>query len=177
MLDLSNLIYLIPGSKTEEISLNDGEIIESGKVEGTKQHIDVLLKLIEEYKIKNENETSIVGIAQTLAQLGIITIVNIGKIDGKYAASIFLPEELTYHQIDTVENLRETFENNFHHKVNFFEPCVYAINTSLTYKLKNNCFRDLYIESIINGRKNNSGIELLYQEIETQKENKPRKNM
>jgi len=177
VLDLSNLIYLIPGSKTEEISLNDGEIIEKGKMEGTKQHIDVLLKLIEEKNIENLRETSIVGIAQTLAELDIITIVNIGKIDGKYAASMFLPEELTYHQIETLENLKETFENNFHHKVNFFEPCVYTTNTNLTYKLKNNCFRDLYIESIIDKIKNDNGIELLYQEIETQKENKPRKNI
>lgn len=176
MLDLGDLVWIIPGDKTEHLSLNDGSIIGRSKTIDAKQHIDVLMKLVEELKIE-QTDVSLMGIAKTFSELGIMTIVNLGKIDGKNATSLFLPEELTLNQIKTLEDLRPTFEENFNPVINFFKPHVYTTNMSLTYKLKNNCFRDLQIESIILGNKNDNGIELLYQEVLFQKENRPRKNI
>lgn len=177
MLALDNLIWIIPGDDSDKYSLKDGEIVGRGKTSVSKQHIDVLMDFIDEFKIEHKNQISVMGCAQTLAQQGMITIINIGKIDNKYAASLFLPEQATEKQIETLECLRETFEESFHSVVNFFKPHVYSTNMSLTYKLKNNCFRDLQIEAIISQKENNNGIELLYQEVEFQKENYPRKNL
>lgn len=170
-MEISDLIWIIPGDKTESYNMEDGKIITRGKTSIQKQHIDVIEKVREEFNLLNPSVHSVEGYAKAFCELGIFTLVNIGKIDDRYAACLFLPEQLTISQIETLQNLRIIFEENFHLAESKFQVGVYTTNTNLNYKLSENCFRDLYIESIINGKKNKNGIELLYQEIEKQKAN------
>ncbi len=168
---LSDLLWFIPGDKTIDKNLLDGQILTRTKQEDVKQHIDIMRKFQEEYNFPVPGKISIEGYAKMLCEHGVFTLLNFGKIDDKYAASIFVPEHLTNAQIETLEGLRTTFEEEFYHVVNLFKIHVYSINMNLTYKLKENCFRDLHIESILEGKENTNGIELLYQEIENQKAN------
>ncbi len=170
-MEISDLIWIVPGDKTESYNLEEGKIITRGKDVIVKQHIDVLEKLREEYRLPNPSSRSIIEYAKTFCEIGIFTLVNIGKIDGRYAACLFLPEQLTSTQIETIESLRTIFEESFHNEESKFQSSVYTTNTTLTYKLNEKCFRDLYIESIIDGERNKNGIELLYQEIEKHKVN------
>lgn len=173
-MNISDLLWVIPGNQLEEKGLIDGKLMTFTKTEKEKRHAEILGKFMDDYELKKPSSMSEVDYAEALCKEGIFVLINAGKIDGKYAAGLFLPENLTDHQIDTLEALEEIFKQSFYQDLSFFEPCVYSINTSLTYKLKNNTFRDLHIESIIEGKEIKDGQELLYKELQRQKENKPK---
>jgi hypothetical protein len=168
--NVSDLLWIIPGDKTSQNNLPDGKLITKTKEENLRQHIDIMSKFQKEYNLEEPSQFSYMGFAQEFCSLGMCTLINAGKIDGKYAAILFLPEQLTPSQIETLNTLRPTFEKEFYHTIELFAVNVYTTNTNLTYKAKNNNFRDLHIESIIEGKENKNGIELLYQEIEKQKD-------
>jgi hypothetical protein len=170
-MSVSDLLWIIPGDKTNENNLVDGQLITKTKQVEIKQHIDIIEKFQKEYHLPIPSQFSIVGYAKTFCELGMVTLINMGKIDGKYGAYLFLPEQLTPSQIETLEALRKTFEQEFYSVVNLFKSSVYSSTPNSAYKLKEQCFRDLYIESILDGKENKNGIELFYQEIEKQKTN------
>lgn len=89
-------------------------------------------------------------------------------IDNKYFGALYLPAQLTEKQINFLEDRKELLEEKYNHNTSFLGIRVLA-STPLDYR--NNGFRDLQIESIIENCPSNDAVELLYREIASQREN------
>ncbi len=108
--------------------------------------------------------------AKLFTALGFIVVLNSAKkIDGKYFCSIFLPEKMTEKQISFLEEQKSFFVEKYDTNKALFKTKVFT-TTEHPYKTKDS-FRDLYIESIIENNQTENGQELLYREVERQKEN------
>ena len=121
------------------------------------------------YEIDNSFCTTHVDYAKLLTALGMIVVFNSDvKLDGKHFLGMYLPEYLSEKQIVFLEERRELFKEKYHHENSFFEARIYSSST-LSYKTTDG-FRNLYIESIIEQKRTDDGQELLYREVERQKQ-------
>ena len=163
---ISDLVWVLPG----EGHALDGEFITRTKHGNVKQHIDVLEEFFKEFNMQMPSKFTIDGFALELSKQNMLLLVNAGKIDGKYASVMYLPENLSKKQITTLLNIRPTFEEEFHHHVAFFGVHVYRVNMNIPYKV----YYDLNEVYQRQGIYMQDGIELFYQEIERRKELLPK---
>lgn len=156
-------LWIIPGNMLKE--LEDG----SALFYDSSDHQENCKDFCKKYHINSEFCASHTSYAKLFNSLGMIIVFNSGKrVDGLYHCGIYLPEYLTKNQIEFLENTRKLFETNYYQLNGLFETKVYT-TAELPYKTTDG-YRDLYIESIIENRKNDNGQELLYIEVERQKE-------
>lgn len=110
-----------------------------------------------------------------LTERGFIVFFNSGvTIDNKYFGALYLPAQLTEKQIIFLEDRKELLEEKYNHNTSFLGIRVLA-STPLDYR--NNGFRDLRIESIIENCPSDDAVELLYREIASQRENLKMKSL
>lgn len=132
-------------------------------------HMECCEDFCEKHKIEAEYCYSHNAYGELLASLGYIIVFNSGhKLDNYYFCVILLPEEMTIDQINVLEDLKETFNTKYHQDAALFKAQVYT-TVEQSYKITNH-FRDLEIERKIANLPPTSGPELLYQELEIQKE-------
>lgn len=156
-------LWIIPGDKLEH--LEDGKPV----FYDFSDHQESCSDFCKKYNINNDSCTSHLAYAKLFTSLGMALVFNSGqKMDGYYFCGIYLPEELSEKQIEFFENSKEMFQEKYYSKAGFFTAKV-ASSVPLTYNT-NDGFRDLTIESIIENRTNDNGQELLYIEVERQKE-------
>ncbi len=163
---ISDLVWILPG----EGHACDGEFITRTKHGNVKQHIDVLEEFFKEFHLEMPSKFTIDGFASELSKKNMLLLVNAGRIDGKYAGVIYLPENLSKKQITTMLDMRSTFEEEFHHHLAFFGIHVYRINMNIPYKVYSDLNEVYQREGIFI----QDGIELLYQELERRKELLPK---
>ncbi len=163
---ISDLVWVLPGEGHEQ----DGEFITRTKHGNVKQHIDVLEEFFKEFHLEMPSRFTIDGFAEELSKRNMLLLINAGRIDGKYASVIYLPQNLSKNQITTILDMRSTFENEFHHHVAFFGVNVYSINMNISYKIYSD-LREIYQRD---GIFIQDGIELFYKEKEKRKENLPK---
>lgn len=169
MLEERQLLWIIPGDTAGQ--LEDGKAIfygsDSRDGEGHQKNCN-------EFCIKNGIDAAFCSThddyGKLLSALGMIVVFNSGvTIDGKYfIGGMYLPEHLSEKQIEFLENKRELFKEKYHTNKSFFDIRVYT-EESLLYKTTDG-LRDLHIESIIEGKRTDDGQELLYREVERQKQ-------
>jgi len=156
-------LWIIPGNELEQ--LEDGEPI----LYDSSDHQENCKDFCNKYNINSEYCTSHTSYAKLFNSLGMIIVFNSGKrVDGLYHCGIYLPENLTNNQIQFLEDTKELFNENYYQLNGLFETRVYT-TAELPYKTTDG-FRDLHIESIIENRKNDNGQELLYIEVDRQKD-------
>lgn len=161
----NNLLWIILGEN--DYGYNDGEIV-GYPVSTAVTHLEYLHKFYDENKIELASTENDVIYAKKLADLGMAIFINSGRpVDGKFYGTWVLPESLTSNQIGTFENLRPLFNEKY-------DPDIFAsivvTNNPTGYKQTITGCRDLDIESIIDRSNIKNGIDLLYKEIELQKE-------
>lgn len=162
-MNISDLLWFFLG---EGYDL-DGQIMTKTKHGEVKQHIDLLKEFFDEQQFPLPKSFSVEGFALELAKRNIALLLNAGKIDGKYAGFLYLPERLSRKQIESFEGLKSAFEKEFYHHPSFFGVSIYRIDTNIPYKVY---FTKLKEAEEQKGRIVQDGIELFYQEIERQKE-------
>lgn len=162
-MNISDLLWFFLG-KGHDL---DGEIVTKTKHGDVKQHIDLLKEFFDEHAFPLPKTFSVEGFALELAKRNIALLLNAGKIDGKYACFLYLPESLSRKQIESFEKLKPTFEKYFYHHPSFFGVSIYSIDTNIPYKVYFTKLNELAQQRGIVVR---DGIELFYQEIERQKE-------
>lgn len=161
----NNLLWIMLG--TNEYGYEDGEIVKY-PVYTSITHLDYLHKFFGENKIELADIENDVIYAKKLADLGMAVFINSGRpVDGKFYGTWVLPESLTANQIQTFENLKTLFNEKYN--PNLFTSIV-VTNSPTGYKQTITGCRDLDIEAIIDGTNIRNGIDLLYKEIELQKE-------
>lgn len=163
---ISDLVWVLPGEGHDL----DGEFITRTKHGNVKQHIDILEEFFKEFQFPMPSKFTINGFAEELSKKNMLLLVNAGRIDGKYASIIYLPESLSKKQITTIFDMRSTFEEEFHHHVALFGTQVYRINLNIPYKV----YLDLNVLYQREGIFIQDGIELFYQEMEKRKELLPK---
>jgi len=162
-------LWLIIGEDLEEKGLNDGNVIWYEVKLGDDDHKEQAKKFCKAYSFDERFCVTYEGIGEYFTSLGIAVLINIGRIDGKAAlGGIYLPANLTEKQIDFFMSKKEIFKEKFHQNISYFEARVRP-EGDLAYRTIDG-FRDLRIESIIDGRKSDNGQELFYRELERQKE-------
>lgn len=162
-------IWIIPGSGLEDKNLHDGVPLYFEGSIGDRDHKEIMRLFCREYNLEAEFCTTHIDYGKYLTNLGAAVFFNSGFIGGKYAGSFYMPSCLTKKQIEFFENKKELFKEKFHDNVGLFDA-GFLPEGDLDYKTANG-FRDLKIESIIEGKPSNNGQELLYREIERQKAN------
>ncbi len=162
-MNISDLLWFFYGKESDL----DGEIVTKTKHGDVKQHIDLLKEFFDENQMELPPNFSVEGFALELAKRNIALLLNAGKIDGKYAGFLYLPEKLSRKQIESFERLKSTFEKDFYHHPSFFGVSIYRIDTNIPYKVYFTKLKDLEEQR---GVAVQDGIELFYQEIERQKE-------
>lgn len=172
----TKLLWLLPGGgyDLEE----QGAITYDMDLVNKKVHPERCKEFCKEHNINDSYCSTHEDYARLLTNLGIVVVYNSAvTIAGEYICSIFLPEEMTLSQITFLEDLKDLFQEKYYEDKSFFSPRVYTnFPKEYSYKITNH-FRDLYIESIIANNPCKNGQQLLYQELERQKEIiKARKN-
>lgn len=162
-------LWLIPGKNLEDRGLNDGDA-KCYQVElGGNDHRTCAANFCKKYGFDETFCITYENFGEYFTDYGIAVVINIGKINGKSAlGGIYLPANLTEKQIDFFMNRKELFQEKFHENFSYFEPRVRP-EGDLPYKTFDG-FRDLRIESIIEGKRTDNGQELLFRELERQKE-------
>lgn len=170
------LIWIIPNNEYSENNLEDGRGVFFPFIAGDRDHRFYCQKFCEEHKLSNypvggsHNDWG-----KYLTERGFIAFFNSGAtIDNKYFGALYLPAELTEKQINFLEDRKELLEEKYNHSTSFLGIRVLPL-TPLDYR--NNGFRDLKIESIIENNPSDDAIELLYRELNSQKENLKRKSL
>jgi len=166
MLEERQVLWIIPG-KYENLEDGKGIYYESG-IRGGAGHQEICHDFCEKYGIDDTFCTTHTDYGKLFANLGMITVFNSSApIDGKYFLAMILPEQMTEKQIEFLEARKEFFKEKYYENKSFFDIGVYT-EESFSYKTTDG-LRDLYIESIIEGRQTDDGQELLYREVERQK--------
>ncbi len=161
-------LWIIPGRNLEEYQLFDGKAEFFQKKIGQGNHHELLHECARKHHIDATNCHSVADFGKLFTNLGIALFINLGRIDTKLAAGIYLPSQLTEEQIHFFEQKQELFSQKFHENISLFGVSVMA-SEDIPYR--NNGFRDLEIESIIEGKPSKNGQELLFKEIARQKNN------
>jgi hypothetical protein len=119
-MDLGNLFWII----TCEEGTKDGMIlnIESERKNHTKlEHIHGIKEFFNQHKIEQPKEENILEYLKTLADLGYVAIMNMGRIKNYYGAVFYLPSLMTKGQIQTLEQYEEIIDKCFEHNSKFFK--------------------------------------------------------
>ena len=169
---LSELLWVIPYSKTLFLK-NQNKEIYSFPQKMEKTHLDYFNVLFDHLDLPRPSKETDDAYAFILASYGYATVLNgAAPFDGKYfAPGIILPEQLSSYQIQFFENVKKLFEDHYH--LNLMQTTIYT-EQKLPY---NSLHRKLKIEAIINGEKEKNDFELLYDEIEKQKESIMKKSL
>lgn len=162
-------LWIIPGEGLEEKGLLDGKAKFYEFTIGARDHGELLKNFCEEYKLDAGFCSSHTDYGKFFTTNGMILLINIGLIDGKRGAVLYLPANMTEKQLDFLDNRKALFEECFHKDISFFDIGVLA-DTELLYKAPDG-FRDLRIEGIIERNPSNDGQELLYREVDKQRAN------
>lgn len=170
------LIWIIPNNEYSENNLEDGRGTFFPFMTGDRDHRSRCQGFCEEHKLSNYPVGgSHDDWGKYLTERGFIVFFNSGvTIDNKYFGALYLPAQLTEKQINFLEDRRELLEEKYNHNTSFLGIRVLA-STPLDYR--NNGFRDLQIESIIENCPSDDAIVLLYKEVNSQKENLKRKSL
>lgn len=170
------LIWIIPNNEYSENNLEDGRGTFFPFMTGDRDHRSRCQEFCEEHKLSNYPVGgSHDDWGKYLTERGFIVFFNSGvTIDNKYFGALYLPAQLTEKQINFLEDRKELLEEKYNHNTSFLGIRVLA-STPLDYR--NNGFRDLQIESIIENCPSNDAIVLLYKEVNSQKENLKRKSL
>lgn len=170
------LIWIIPNNEYSENNLEDGRGTFFPFMTGDRDHRSRCQEFCEEHKLSNYPVGgSHDDWGKYLTERGFIVFFNSGvTIDNKYFGALYLPAQLTEKQINFLEDRRELLEEKYNHNTSFLGIRVLA-STPLDYR--NNGFRDLQIESIIENCPSDDAIVLLYKEVNSQKENLKRKSL
>ena len=170
------LIWIIPNNEYSKNNLEDGRGTFFPFMTGDRDHRSRCQEFCEEHKLSNYPVGgSHDDWGKYLTERGFIVFFNSGvTIDNKYLGALYLPAQLTEKQINFLEDRKELLEEKYNHNTSFLGIRVLA-STPLDYR--NNGFRDLQIESIIENCPSNDAIVLLYKEVNSQKENLKRKSL
>lgn len=170
------LIWIIPNNEYSKNNLEDGRGTFFPFMTGDRDHRSRCQEFCEEHKLSNYPVGgSHDDWGKYLTERGFIVFFNSGvTIDNKYFGALYLPAQLTEKQINFLEDRKELLEEKYNHNTSFLGIRVLA-STPLDYR--NNGFRDLQIESIIENCPSNDAIVLLYKEVNSQKENLKRKSL
>lgn len=170
------LIWIIPNNEYSKNNLEDGRGIFFPFMTGDRDHRSRCQEFCEEHKLSNYPVGgSHDDWGKYLTERGFIVFFNSGvTIDNKYFGALYLPAQLTEKQIIFLEDRKELLEEKYNHNTSFLGIRVLA-STPLDYR--NNGFRDLRIESIIENCPSDDAIVLLYKEVNSQKENLKRKSL
>lgn len=170
------LIWIIPNNEYSENNLEDGRGTFFPFMTGDRDHRSRCQEFCEEHKLSNYPVGgSHDDWGKYLTERGFIVFFNSGvTIDNKYFGALYLPVQLTEKQINFLEDRKELLEEKYNHNTSFLGIRVLA-STPLDYR--NNGFRDLQIESIIENCPSDDAIVLLYKEVNSQKENLKRKSL
>lgn len=164
-MDITNfLVILIPYDENQKIEKQNYEI-------GNRDHREFCKEIIKKYNMEHTNGEGHLDFAETFNKNGYAVIFSSGaKVNGKFFASVFLPEKLSIFQINFFENCQNCFSQNYHELVNFFSTLVYSPN-NLTYNSGYKNYRSLEIEALIDNNLNKkNGQILLNEEIAKRKE-------
>lgn len=163
-MDISQyLMILIPYNEENEVEKQPYTL-------GNRDHRDFCQKIIEKYDMNHSGGESHIDYAKAFNENRYVAIFSSGaKVDGKYFASIFLPEEMSSFQIDFLMNTKECFKEKYHERINFFSTLIYTTE-QLPYNSGYKNYRSLEIEALINRDPNaKNGQILLYDELERRK--------
>lgn len=169
MKEETQMLWIIPGPGLEEKGLIDGEAIFYDFKIGERDHQALMQHFSDTYKLDTEFCSTHIDYGKFFTENGMILFINAGLISGKRAGVFFLPAQMSEKQINFLEQRRELFKEHFHENASFFEIAILP-NGDLPYKTTSG-FRDLQIESIIDGCRSNNGQELIFKEIARQKQN------
>lgn len=164
------LIWIIPNGEYENKNLEDGKGVFFSFMAGDRDHRFKCQDFCSEHHLENYPVGgSHDDWGKYFTKLGFVVFFNSGvMIDNKYFGGMYLPADLTEKQIEFLEARKELLEEKYYHSPSFLGIRVLA---SYPLDYKNNGFRDLKIESIIENNPSDDAIELLYRELEKQKEN------
>lgn len=170
------LIWIIPNNEYSENNLEDGRGTFFSFMTGDRDHRSRCQEFCEEHKLSNYPVGgSHDDWGKYLTERGFIVLFNSGvTIDNKYFGALYLPAQLTEKQINFLEDRKELLEEKYNHSPSFLGIRVLP-SAPLNYR--NNGFRDLRIESIIENCPSDDAIVLLYKEVNSQKENLKRKSL
>lgn len=170
------LIWIIPNNEYSENNLEDGRGTFFPFMTGDRDHRSRCQEFCEEHKLSNYPVGgSHDDWGKYLTERGFIVFFNSGvTIDNKYFGALYLPAQLTEKQINFLEDRKELLEEKYNHNTSFLGIRVLP-SAPLDYR--NNGFRDLQIESIIENCPSDDAIVLLYKEVNSQKENLKRKSL
>ncbi len=170
------LIWIIPNNEYSENNLEDGRGTFFPFMTGDRDHRSRCQEFCDEHKLSNYPVGgSHDDWGKYLTERGFIVFFNSGvTIDNKYFGALYLPAQLTEKQINFLEDRKELLEEKYNHNTSFLGIRVLP-SAPLGYR--NNGFRDLRIESIIENCPSDDAIELLYREIASQRENLKRKSL
>lgn len=125
-------------------------------------HIDALIEMADKYKI-NYNSVNPNAILKSFIKNNYIILLNIGLLDGKITYTVAIPKNLSNEQINFMEKEKEYF----------YEKCDFiGIYVDCDEKTEyNDDIRDLILENKIYNLKFKNRMDILYNEIESQKRN------
>ena len=171
------LLWIIPNSDYTDINLNDGEPIFFPYIIGTVDHGSRAKEFCINYNFTNyppNNSHNDWG--KYFTDKGFAVFFNSGvMLENKYFGCWYLPNELTIKQIDFLEKQKELFYEKYNSHPSFFRSFVNT-DKDIGYQSPNG-FRDLKIEALINNQTPNNGIDILYNEIVSQKINQRNKQI
>lgn len=168
MMEEKKMVWIIPGCGYEEKGLEDGVGIFYDATVGKGDHSSLCYDFLKDYKFEVGELYTHNEYAKFFVRRGMVVFFNCGLIDGKYGGAFYLPSQLTEKQIEFFASRKEIFNQNFH-KSGLFGVEVWP-DRELMYRTCDG-FRDLKIESIIEGLHVDNEQELLYRELERQHEN------
>jgi len=161
-------LWLVAGENLEEYGLEDGQVTYYDTEIGNRDHKTLCEKFAKEHGIDVSGCTTHTDFAKCFTSLGIFMLMNAGNISGKRAATLYLPAQMSEKVIEFLENKKELFNEKFHSNSGLFGVAVLPMG-DLEYRT-NDGFRNLEIESMIEGNPTKDGQELLYREVARQKE-------
>lgn len=162
-------LWIIPGEGFEDKGLVNGEAKFYEFHIGARDHGELLKNFCDKYELDAGFCSSHTDYGKYFTCNGMILLINIGLIDGKRGAALYLPANMTEKQLDFLSKRKALFEEQFHKDISFFDIGVLP-DSDLMYKTSDG-FRDLRIESIIEGKPSEDGQELLYKEVDRQRAN------
>lgn len=159
-------LWIISGDGVQ--SIEDGETFFYKNKIGDKDHKENCRNVCEKLGLELPISESHDAYGEHFNRAGIAVVFNSAvTIDGKYFASMYLPEQLTARQIEFFENQRTLFYEKYNPLLT--ESIFYTTKNKEYVSSKKN-YRDLKIEKLINGVRATNNIDLFYEEIDRQKE-------
>lgn len=164
------LLWIIPNDEYNDRNLKDGDTIFYPFTVGDRDHGTRTTEFCDEYGFVNypiggsHNDWG-----KYLTDRGLAVFFNSGmKIDDKYFGCWYLPSQLTAKQIEFLESQKELFYEQYNTHPSFFRSFVKP-EGDMGYKSPNG-FRDLKLEAQINNQTTENGVDIFYNEINSQKE-------